>query len=780
MGINRSIHVLFIATALLLVCILAAFAAQREYQVALDGLLERAEGEVLATPAIQIYLLRQDEVRIKDVLPNFLAPDAITQAIAYDSQLKLLTSLERDHSGPTEAPPLTLMRAGLGITETGLSAIDSKRQPAGTGFFSSLSGATPLIYLTTPVLSNLGPSYSKMTTKELLSSLLNSKGQGSLSVIGYLALAIDRNALMDSIMPQVLRAFFTSLAVLLLCTLAFHLVARRLMAPLAQLKKVATELAAGETELVVDIGGHSEFNQIGDAFKVLLKEDSKHKKQLDLEKEILARQVDTSASELSERERALSNAAEEIDAKQKQLHHLANYDLLTGLPNRNLFTTQLALLLPLAARSDKSLAVLCLSLKDFNRVNESLGHSAGDLALGEVARRLAACLRNSDMLGHSGQTDENLNISRLDGNQFVMVLNELDSAEAAGPVAQRVVERLSAPMDINGQELVITPCIGIAIATGDVDGDGDEVQYLLRSAQTALQHAESNSQVNYLFYTSDMEATGPDDLILELELRKAIERNELVLHYQPQVDTINGAITSVEALVRWQHAEFGTVSPGRFIPLAERSGIIGDLGKWVMSEACRQMKEFDKEGIELPRLAINISPQQLNSEFVGQVTDVLQAAGLPPANLELGLSEGILMSNDASVQTILNDLKQMGAYLSLDNFGTSYAQLSYLSRHPLDEIKIDRSFVAGCDKHTESARLVLAIIAMAQSLELQTVAEGVETEKEYGFLAANDVRFMRGYLFSKPVPGAELQRLLATPWYYMKQVQSMNMQARQS
>jgi diguanylate cyclase (GGDEF)-like protein len=772
--INRSINVLFIATALLLGCILTTFAAHREYQGALDSLLERTQAEVLSHPGLQVYILRRDESRLKEALPDFLAPDAATQALAYSNELKLLTSLERGHANSTEAPPLKLIRAELAVAETGLSAVDSLRQPASTGFFASLSGATPLIYVTTPVFSTLDSSYRKLSPKDILSALVESKGQDSLSVIGYLAVAIDRNALLRSIMPELSRIFFTNLTVLLLCALAFHLIARRLTAPLSQLKQAATKVTAGETEVEIDIGGHGEFKLIGDAFNLLLKDVSKHEHQLGLEKRILVQKANASASQLSEREQELSDAADEIDSTRKQLHHLANYDRLTGLPNRNLFTTQLALLLRMSGRSEKPLALVCLKLNDFNRVNESLGHSTGDLALREVAKRLVNCLRSSDMLGHYGEPDQNINTSRLGGDEFAMVINELDSVESAGAVAQRIVESLSEAMEINGQELMITPSIGIAVAPGD----GFEVDSLLSSAQTALQQAESNSQVDYLLYKADMEATGPDDLKLELELRRAIERNELHVHYQPQVDTITGAITSVEALVRWQHAEFGQVSPARFIPLAERLGLICELGNWVMSEACRQMKEFEKQGIELPRLAINISPQQLNTVFVSQVAEVLQTADLPPAKLELGLSEGILIGNEESVLTMLNDLKEIGVYLSLDNFGTNYAPLGYLSRHPLDEIKIDRSFVTGCDKRPESARSVLAIIAMARSLELHSVAEGVETEEEYRFLAANDVRFMRGYLFSKPVPAAELQRLLATPWYYMTQVQNMNMDAR--
>jgi EAL domain-containing protein (putative c-di-GMP-specific phosphodiesterase class I) len=299
------------------------------------------------------------------------------------------------------------------------------------------------------------------------------------------------------------------------------------------------------------------------------------------------------------------------------------------------------------------------------------------------------------------------------------------------------------------------------------------VEVLLRCASTAMQHAKSTSNGNVLFYKEDMEPTDQDDFKIESELRKAIHRNELSLHYQPQVDTTDGSIICAEALLRWESRELGLVSPARFIPLAEKTGLIWELGDWVLVEACRQMKALKEQGLELPRIAINISPGQLRPEFITRVREVLLAANLSPSILELGLAEVILMDNDSDIFKFLQELKETGVYLSLDNFGTNHAPISYLGRYPLDEIKIDRSFVLNCDTRKDAAKLVKAIIAMARSLNVDTVAEGVETAGQYRFLAANGVSIMRGYLFSKPVPAAELQQLLLVPWHFMPQLQRM-------
>jgi EAL domain-containing protein (putative c-di-GMP-specific phosphodiesterase class I) len=293
-----------------------------------------------------------------------------------------------------------------------------------------------------------------------------------------------------------------------------------------------------------------------------------------------------------------------------------------------------------------------------------------------------------------------------------------------------------------------------------------------------MYHARNAVNRKFLFYREDMADTGPDHIKLEAELRKALERGQLRLHYQPQVDTGDGSIVAAEALLRWDHPEYGHVPPLKFIPLAEDIGIIGELGDWVLTEATRQLNAFQEEGLKLPRVAINVSTFQFGHAFVERIREVFEASGLAPSALELGLSEGLLMNKDAETLRALNELREMGVCLSVDDFGTGYAPIGYLGRYPLDEIKIDRSFVRDCDRRAESGRLVLATIAMAKSLGLRVVAEGVETAEEYRFLTANGVRLMQGYLFSKPVPALELQQQLNVGWHYLEQVQRLALQAQ--
>ena len=409
-----------------------------------------------------------------------------------------------------------------------------------------------------------------------------------------------------------------------------------------------------------------------------------------------------------------------------------------------------------------------LDLDNFKRINDSLGHSAGDQLLREVGSRLSGCVRDSDVVAHYVESGPKIDVSRLGGDEFTVVLNQVDCAESAGMVAQRLLDALSEPLEIGGHELVVTPSIGIALAPGDAS----DVDGLLKAADTAMYHAKAAGKNTCMFYNSDMDAAGVDRLQLEADLRRALERNEFVLHYQPQVDTRSGSVVGAEALVRWEHPEKGMIPPFRFIPLMEEMGYIGALGEWVLREACRQMKAFEADGFKLPKVAVNVSALQFNSAFIKTVRAVLQETGLDPAKLELELTEGVVMADAGATLQSLTELKDMGVSLSIDDFGTGYSSLSYLSRFPLDELKIDRSFVIEYDKSDNDASLVIAIIAMARSLNLRLVAEGVETSEQYEFLTSNGAHVIQGYLFSKPVPADELQPLLA-PWHFMEQVQSM-------
>lgn len=335
-------------------------------------------------------------------------------------------------------------------------------------------------------------------------------------------------------------------------------------------------------------------------------------------------------------------------------------------------------------------------------------------------------------------------------------------------VAQRLIQALSRPMLIEGHELVVTPSIGIAVAPRDAS----DVEGLLKAADTAMYHAKSSGKGSCLYYHSDMNAAGVERLQLEADLRRALERDEFVLHYQPQVDTRNGTVIGAEALVRWEHPERGMIPPFKFIPLAEEMGLIAELGDWVLREACRQMKEFEALGLKLPKVAVNVSALQFSPAFIRRVQEVLLESELAPSKLELELTEGVVMDDGQGTLQALCELKEMGVSLSIDDFGTGYSSLSYLSRFPLDELKIDRSFVIEYDKSENDASLVVAIIAMARSMNLQLVAEGVETLEQYQFLTSNGAHVIQGYLFSKPVTADELQPLLE-PWHFMESIQAM-------
>jgi len=769
MTIARKVTITFVALSLFLSCITAGYVAQREYHVALDKLMTKALAQVQNRPDLQLYFYHHAEYRLNQILGELLQSPSVFAAIAYNNLGDVMARRDLDNSPSSNIPSLQATRANISMADSGLVAFDSEKKESSTGFWSSFKKIDSTIYLTMPVFSSVNPVAKGLDLSDFAEALAKPGANNSLVVIGYISLAIDRSILLLDLRPRIIRVFFSSIALLILCAIFIYLISRREIGFLTALKQTAKDIVSGIDARKLDIKQDNEFGGIAGLLNSLIDNSASQKYEAGLDHKLLLLKADDRASQLSMREQQLSAASEEISATREQLHRLANYDHLTSLPNRQLFVEQLELLLRLCARDAKPLAVLFLNLDNFSRINESLGRNAGDLLLKEVSKRLTGCLRSSDILAHYVSTNEGMSISRFGSDEFAFVLSQLDSIDAAGMVAQRVTDVLNESMIIDGHELVVSSSIGIAIAPRN----GMDVEGLLRCASTAMQQAKSTNASNFLYYKEFMEPTDHDDLKIESELRKAIDRNELSLHYQPQVDTTDGSIICAEALLRWENHEFGSVSPARFIPLAEKMGLIWELGDWVLVEACRQMKAFEEQGLELPRIAINISPQQFKPAFITRVREVLNSVNLSPSMLELGLSEVILMDNDGEVLKFLQELKETGVYLSLENFGTNHAPISYLGRQPLDEIKIDRSFVLDCDTRKDAARLVKAIIAMTKSLNLHTVAEGVETAGQYRFLAANGVNIMRGYLFSKPVPAAELQQLLVVPWHFMPQLQRM-------
>jgi diguanylate cyclase (GGDEF)-like protein len=438
----------------------------------------------------------------------------------------------------------------------------------------------------------------------------------------------------------------------------------------------------------------------------------------------------------------LDNAREfeQVQQTQNQLDYLAHYDSLTGLPNRDLLTDRVRQALTHARRINAIVAVLFVDLDHFKNINDSLGHSAGDELLQAVAKRMNACVRDGDT------------VARLGGDEFIILLPTVNAVEDAAIVAAKVLLELAPAFQLHGHKTFSSASIGISIFPDDTL----EMEDLLRNADTAMYHAKTLGRNNYQFFTRAMNESVQQRMNLERLLRQALHNNELHLVYQPQIDTRNGSIVGAEALLRWKNSELGVVPPSAFIPLAEDTGLILPIGEWVLRTACAQAKRWADEGLGALRVAVNVSSRQVRQpEFAVLVTGILADTGLPPALLELEITESILMQDVTATVATLQELKTFGVRFSIDDFGTGYSSLSYLKCLPIDILKIDQSFVRDIASDPNDAAIVSAITAMAQSLNLKVIAEGVETGEQLEFLRARYCYMAQGYFFSKPVPAAD-------------------------
>jgi diguanylate cyclase (GGDEF)-like protein len=430
---------------------------------------------------------------------------------------------------------------------------------------------------------------------------------------------------------------------------------------------------------------------------------------------------------------------------------LANYDLLTGLPNRHTFMDRLDWALRHAGRYGNNGAVLHLGLDEFKQVNEALGPSVGDALLQRVAQRLQNCLRTTDTVVRL-EEGPRPSLSRFSGDEFAVLLPLIRASEDAARVGQRILGAIAAPFHVSDHELALTCSIGIAV----FPVDGLHSDTIVKNAGTAMHHAKQRNKNSFEFYSNELNARALAKLTLANELRKALDRDELHLYYQPKVDLKTSLITGAEALVRWQHPKRGWVSPQEFIPLAEENGLIVPLGQWVMRAACKQSKAWRSAGLTVPRIAINVSSYQFrHGRFAESLAQTLIDTGAEAQDFSLELTEGVIMDNVKNNVDTLRQLKEIGLKLSIDDFGTGYSSLSYLNKFPLDELKIDRSFIQEIRGPEDRSAIITAIIAMAHSLGLRVVAEGVETAPQLAFLQTQDCDEFQGYLKSKPLPAHE-------------------------
>ncbi|MDO9265766.1 MAG: EAL domain-containing protein, partial [Sulfurimonas sp.] len=435
----------------------------------------------------------------------------------------------------------------------------------------------------------------------------------------------------------------------------------------------------------------------------------------------------------------------ELRMQKNILDYQAHYDLLTGLSNRILFNDRLEQAVEKGKRQKSKFALFFIDLDRFKQINDSLGHSIGDKVLQIIAKRLQLVMRKED------------SISRLGGDEFTVLVQDLKEVTDASLLAQKIISSLSEPINIENHTLYVTTSIGISI----FPNDGISANNLLKYADAAMYKAKEEGKNNFQYYSSEMTEKAFERVVMEASLRKALSNNEFVVYYQPQVDGRTDKVIGMEALVRWLHPNVGLVFPDKFIPLAQETGLILAIDRWVMLTAMKQIAEWHEMGLNPGVLALNLSMRQLGQEgCVDKLSAMIKESGCKPEWLELEVTEGEIMKNPENAIGVLNHISDMGIELAVDDFGTGYSSLSYLKRLPIDKLKIDKSFVDGLPDDEEDVSIARAIIALAHSLKLSVIAEGVETKDQKEFLVENGCDFIQGYYYSKPIPSDEMEKFL--------------------
>lgn len=457
---------------------------------------------------------------------------------------------------------------------------------------------------------------------------------------------------------------------------------------------------------------------------------------------MLTREFNDMLTQIHQHKANLESELERRLEAEKRLDRLAHYDNTTQLPNRYFFNDSLARAIALSSRTGKVVALMFIDLDNFKVVNDTLGHHAGDLLLKEAAQRLSDALRTNDV------------VCRIGGDEFAVILENLDTPSLSGNIATKIINVLSESFHLEDNEAYIGASIGISIYPDDARDIAD----LLRSADTAMYHAKERGKNNYQYYNTDLETRALKRLSLETGLRRALEFNELMLYYQPQVDIHTNRIVGFETLLRWQHPEMGLVSPVDFIPVAEETGLVVPIGEWVLRTACRQAKTWQGSLAPDLMISVNISGRQFREpDIVEKVLAIVEETGIPPHLLDLELTESTLMGSSDAIRNKVNQLREAGIFISIDDFGTGYSSMSCLKRFPINTLKIDRSFVRDIPAGSDDIAIIQAIIALACSLNMKTVAKGVESQEQLDFLRDHGCHIAQGYLISKPLPVAEAE-----------------------
>ena len=510
------------------------------------------------------------------------------------------------------------------------------------------------------------------------------------------------------------------IGVLAIANLMLSRLQRSIMAPIVTLSEVSRNISEhGDYSVRAEITSSQDIMALADAFNGML--DRIQKRETDLETEIV------------ERKRI-----------QVKLDRLAHYDNVTGLNNRHFFNDRLDSVISRSEKFMEKTVLMFIDLDNFKTVNDTLGHDVGDKLLKLVAERLSNTVRFGDV------------VCRIGGDEFAIILENVSELSVASMIAEKCLASLFQPIEISGNELHIGASIGVSV----YPDDAQDKYTLLKYADTAMYYAKNGGKNAYRLFEQSMQEDAQKRFTMENNLRRAMERAEFVLHYQPQIDVTSGQITGVEALIRWIHPELGIITPAEFIPIAEDTGLIVEIGEWVIREACQEMKRWNEEGHKL-RVAVNLSGRQLKEHnFVETVLAIVEETGIDPEYLELELTESMLMEASASIIEKLFDLKAAGIKLAIDDFGTGYSSMSYLKAFPVNCLKIDRSFISDLPQNNEDAAITKAIIAMAKSLRMEVVAEGIETAEQGNFLREHGCDTYQGYFYSKPISPEDIRKML--------------------
>lgn len=525
----------------------------------------------------------------------------------------------------------------------------------------------------------------------------------------------------DTLMQEAAQAAtLTSVAALILLGLGVLLagnVVQSILQPLQRLRQGVRAISAGYFDVRVHVDTRDELGHLADAFNGM-------------------------AKELEDSHSALQTEIHKQKAAAQRIEYLAYNDQLTGLPNRTMFSVALNQALHEAHRHTRRFALLFVDLDRFKHINDTLGHATGDVLLKDVAVRLGETLRAGDM------------VARLGGDEFVVLIKDLQNEKHAEIVADKILAAIAKPLLFSGHELRVTCSVGVSI----YPGDGEDAQTLMKNADIAMYQAKEKGRNHFSFYSAERNVNTFERLALETSLRRAVDRDELLLHYQPKMDFRHGGTSGMEALLRWQHPEMGMVSPAQFIPLAEETGLIVPIGMWVLRTACRQMVQWREKGFSQLVISVNLSPRQFSdTNLLEDIAATLAESGLDGRCLELEITESAIMQDVERGRKLLMALKAMGIRIAVDDFGTGYSSLSTLKQFPIDTLKIDRSFIRDLATDAEDRGLTEAIIAMGKALKLHLVAEGVETQEQLDFLRERGCDELQGYHYSRPLPGAQFE-----------------------